>query len=543
MDGSLLIENPADRAMLKRQLERARAAFGKSIETSVRLQEAKRDADAVRERCKSFSGFVKEAWHTVEPGIPYVHNWHVDAIGEHLEAMTNGEITRLQINMPPGTMKSTTLSVMLGPWEWGPRNKPHLQYFSTSYEAGWARRDSRKHRNMIQSEWYQALWPMELTKTDEAYFINQYNGYRIAVPFNRLTAGRGNRLTIDDPHSVLKAESDVQRRATTQLFRESAQSRLNDPEKDVIAIMMQRLHPEDLCGVIEELGLPYVKLILPMEYNRSLTVQTPWFTDPRIEEGELLFPSRLGREKVDELKVASGPHAWDTQFQQQPKARAGSYYFNEMNVLIEHKVGTAAMPRSEWRPPAMPTVCDAVFAVADTASKTEKKHDGTGVTFFAYTKYPTPGLVAIGWEYTKIEASMLTHWMPNILARGEQLAKQCGARNGWTFCWVEDKDSGVALIQHAARNQWRVKAIPSEITAMGKDGRALSVSGYINLGLFKIAEPAFSYTCLFNGRSRNHLFHQLTNYRMKMGTPDDEDEMFDTACYGVALAFGNKKGF
>lgn len=542
MDGVLQLD-PNDRDMLMRQLARARAAYSKVIETSEKLAEAKSNADEVRERCRTFSGFVKESWHVVEPGVPYKHNWHVDAIGEHLQAVHDKEITRLQINLPPGMMKSTTVSVMLGPWEWGPLQKPHLQYFTTSYEASWARRDSRKHRNLVLSEWYQALWPMDLAKTDEAYFINQYNGHRIAVPFSRLTAGRGNRLVIDDPHSVKKAESDSERRATTQLFRESAQSRLNEPETDAIIVMMQRLHPEDLCGVIEDLKLPYVKLVLPMEYNRSLTVKTPWFEDPRKEEGELLFPERAGREWAEAEKVAQGEHAWATQYQQQPKARDGAYYFAEKDFLIEHQVGTVEVPRSEWRPAEMPNICDAVYAVADTASKTEKKHDGTGVTYFAYTKYPKPALVALEWGYSKIEATLLTAWMPGILSRGEELAKLCKARGGWTGAWVEDKDSGVALIQHAKRAGWKVKAIPSEFTAMGKDGRALSVSGYINRGLFKIAQPAFDYTCQFNGRIRNHLFHQLTNYRMKMGTPDDEDEMFDTACYGVGLAFGNKQGF
>ena len=32
-----------------------------------------------------------------------MHGWHIDAIAEHLEAVTAGEINRLLINVPPGT--------------------------------------------------------------------------------------------------------------------------------------------------------------------------------------------------------------------------------------------------------------------------------------------------------------------------------------------------------------------------------------------------------------------------------------------------------
>jgi hypothetical protein len=37
--------------------------------------------------------FVKIAWHQVEPARPYIHNWHIDTICSHLEAVTRGDIT------------------------------------------------------------------------------------------------------------------------------------------------------------------------------------------------------------------------------------------------------------------------------------------------------------------------------------------------------------------------------------------------------------------------------------------------------------------
>jgi hypothetical protein len=513
----------------------------------IQAEKNRRQVEDDREGCRKFETFIARAWPVLEPATRYLPNWHIGAIGAHLEAAHRGEITRLMINQPPGSMKSTTVGVAFPAYEWGPMRKPGLRYFTTSYEAGWARRDSRKHRDLVLSEWFQERWPhVKLTTFGEEEFENTAKGGRKAVPIARLTAGRGNRLLIDDPHSTEQAESLADKERATRIFKESAQSRLNDPERDLMVLMMHRLAPDDLCGVADEIeekgGAKWVRLVLPMEYNRSLTVKTPWFEDPRKEEGELLFPERWGREKVEELKITSD-FAWDTQYQQQPKARAGSYYFGAESFLEAKEVGTPEVPKVEHRPYEMPTICDAVFAVADTASKTERKHDGTGVVYYAYQRYPTPLLWVLEWDYKKIPADMLTAWMPGILKRGEELARLVRARAGWTYCFVEDKDSGVALIQHAQRRSWRVKAIPSEITAMGKDGRALSVSGYITHKLMRVTQPAFDHVCQFNGRTRNHFFYQMTHFRIKMSTPEDEDEMFDCGCYGPALAFGDKQGF
>ena len=60
-----------------------------------------------RELCRrSLADFAKRAWHVLEPATPLKWGWALDAICAHLEAVTRGEITRLLMNVPPGTMKS-----------------------------------------------------------------------------------------------------------------------------------------------------------------------------------------------------------------------------------------------------------------------------------------------------------------------------------------------------------------------------------------------------------------------------------------------------
>lgn len=51
------------------------------------------------------AAFIKAGWHVLEPSTEYRHNWHIDAVCEHLQAVSSGQIKDLVINIPPGHMK------------------------------------------------------------------------------------------------------------------------------------------------------------------------------------------------------------------------------------------------------------------------------------------------------------------------------------------------------------------------------------------------------------------------------------------------------
>lgn len=54
---------------------------------------------------KSLVHFLQSGWQAFKPESEYVHNWHISAVCEKLEAVSNGEIHRLQVWVPPGTSK------------------------------------------------------------------------------------------------------------------------------------------------------------------------------------------------------------------------------------------------------------------------------------------------------------------------------------------------------------------------------------------------------------------------------------------------------
>ncbi len=105
------------------------------------------DVDVDRElAARSFREYVEIAWPFVEPAKEFQPNWHIDAICEHLEAVTAGEILRLVVNMPPTSGKSLLISVLWPSWLWAKR--PGTKLISASYAPEIVKRDCLRARTL-----------------------------------------------------------------------------------------------------------------------------------------------------------------------------------------------------------------------------------------------------------------------------------------------------------------------------------------------------------------------------------------------------------
>lgn len=282
-----------------------------------------------REYCKrSLANFAKEAWHVLEPSTPLKWGWALDAICQHLEAVSSGQITSLLMNVPPGMMKSLLTGVIWPAWEWGPLGRPDLRYLGTSHKQDLAIRDNTKCRRLIQSEWFQKRWPIALMGDQNAKtkFENDATGFREAMAFTSMTGSRGDRVILDDPLSADDANSEAALLAAETTFTESLPTRMNN-ELSAKVVIMQRLHTRDTSGLILAKKLDYVHLMLPMEYESERKCSTSiGFIDPRGVDGELIFPERFGKKQVDDLKTTMGSYAVAGQFQQRPAPRDGGMF-------------------------------------------------------------------------------------------------------------------------------------------------------------------------------------------------------------------------
>ena len=394
----------------------------------------------IRARCeRRLINFVREAWHVLEPRAQYIHSWHIEAICEHLEAVTEGGITRLLMNVPPGSMKSLLTSVMWPAWEWGPRNLSSYRYLTSAFAETAVSRDVRKMRLLVQSDWYQNLWPhIELIRHGEFSLENTLTGTRDGVPFGSLTSRRGDRLILDDPHSVEKAESSTDREKAVRRFREGAINRLNDQQRSAIVVIMQRLNEGDISGEILESGMDYVCVILPMEYEKSRHCVTDiGFEDPRSRDGELLAPQRFPQDTVDALKRDMGAYAYAGQYQQRPAPRGGGIFPYNSWEYWERDLA-ARYGRTENQFPDM----DFILGICDTAFTEKQENDFTAMV-----------VLGVWSDFNQLQNIMLMHfWQKRLkFANAVEEIVKSARKFKCDRLLVENKASGISIYQEMVR--------------------------------------------------------------------------------------------
>lgn len=289
----------------------------------------------------SLAEFLAQAWPQIDSS-PYMSNWHVGAIAEHLEAVTSGQIRRLLINQPPRTGKTNLIAIAWPVWTWCleadeeyPLKGPGVRFLCASYGANKAEADGVTARRLIGSDWFQERWGLRVQIASDRDNQSQYDtlagGSRISTGIPE-SLGKGGAIRIvDDPTKPDEVESALQRAGTLRAYDEVWRTRSNDPQNGAEVIVMQRLHENDLSGhVLEEAGGGVVHLMLPMEYDSQRHCHTViGFDDPRTSEGALLWPERFDAAWVVKNKRLMGPHAWAGQMNQIPTTRGGGIILRE----------------------------------------------------------------------------------------------------------------------------------------------------------------------------------------------------------------------
>jgi predicted phage terminase large subunit-like protein len=272
--------------------------------------------------------FAVQSWPILEPETPFIDGMHVRAVCDHLQAVTEGTIRNLIVNIPPGHAKSLLTAVFWPAWVW--IDHPEARWLFSSYREPLAIRDSVKCRRLIESAWYQERWGNRFQLRDDqnqkGRFENTRTGYRVVVPMSSGTGERGDYVVVDDPHSVDQAESDAERRSAVEWWNGSMATRLNDLSAGHKIVIMQRLHESDLTGDLRAKG-GYELLCLPAEFEpeRRCSTSIGW-NDPRKEPGDLLWPERVRQGDLDALKVTLGSYRYAAQYQQRPSPAEGGIF-------------------------------------------------------------------------------------------------------------------------------------------------------------------------------------------------------------------------
>jgi predicted phage terminase large subunit-like protein len=278
-----------------------------------------------RQAAQSLRAYVQQAWPVLEPDTPFLGNWHIDLLVEHLEEVTAGRTTRLLITLPPRYMKSLLVSVLWPTWEWS--RHPSRRWLFASYAESLALKHSLDRRTVLQSDWFQRRWGDHVRLASDqnvkGEFLNTERGVMIATSVGGSVTGRGgNRIVVDDLHNPLQAESDAQRETALTYFRQTLSTRLDDKKAGAIVVVMQRLHEHDVAALCEEFG--YMQVRLPAEAETRTEIVFP--RSGRIvvrERGDLLWPEREGRAELEHQRRLLGSAAYAGQYQQCPVPAGG----------------------------------------------------------------------------------------------------------------------------------------------------------------------------------------------------------------------------
>lgn len=284
-------------------------------------------------------GFCRVFWPTIQPE-KFLWNWHADAISEHLEAVTAGEIKRLIIVVPPGFMKSSLVSIFWPAWEWSMR--PEEKYICVSYSDAVTFELASKNRDVVRSELYQQLYPgtrFEGKVDKMSLFKTTKNGFRLSTtPGGAATSFHCTRSMFDDISKAQDAQGramfdPVAMKKANDFWFKTMATRVADAKRHASVGVMQRLHKEDTAGKCIEAG--YHALVLPVEYSAKAfssgekDLRCTSFVDPREEEGELLWPERMSREKLEEIKGSMSDRDYNAQFGCRPVPPGGNIFKEE----------------------------------------------------------------------------------------------------------------------------------------------------------------------------------------------------------------------
>lgn len=294
----------------------------------------------------SLPDFIRQGWHTVESST-YRHNWHIDAVADHLEAAARREIRRLIINVPPRHMKSLECGVFFPAWVWAqnpdPLNRnpqatirqntwlgPGTKFLTLAHKVEMSERDAKQSRRVIESQWYQRRWGSRVKFSTDENASGRYRNSAMGARYTGSTGGGllgegGDIIIVDDPHPTM-GMTDKQRLGVIDWWNETLKTRLNDFRTGVFIVIMQRLHERDLTGHILATETGWDHLCLPAEYeaNHPTPVRSSiGFTDPR-KEGDLLWPERFDRKAIADLHMSE--YARAGQLQQRPSPREGGLF-------------------------------------------------------------------------------------------------------------------------------------------------------------------------------------------------------------------------
>ncbi len=441
----------------------------------------------IRALCEQDHLFFTRYFFRLRQGIKFRVNWHHYLIADAVQRVIDGSSRNVVINVPPGSSKTELVAINL--IARGLALNPRARFLHISYSDDLALLNSETAREIVQSDEYQALWPLKIS--DDAKSKKRWNVladnrtaggvYAVALGgqitgfrAGHMEAGWQGAVIIDDPLKVEDAYSRAARNKANRKLVSTVKSRLAIPDTPIIVIM-QRLAEEDPTGFIKGGNVPghweYIEVpaLITDAYQERLPEKLRALVESPERDDEGRFSYWPYKERLADLLALE---------------RADRYVFSGQYMQRPSPLGGGIL-RSECfsRYAVLPDLHKRVI-YADTAQKTKERNDYSVFECWGQGKNGRIYLIDLirgKWPAPELKKRAIDFWEKHLAADWPHNAPLLKMR-------IEDKASGTGLIQDIQLTG----AIPVEGIQRNTDklSRVMDVVSYIEAGLVCIPEHA-----------------------------------------------------
>lgn len=306
---------------------------------------------------RSLYEFIQYFWHIVSPH-KFSKNWHIELICKELERLANDVAFRrprendLIINVPPGTTKTITVSIMFPAWCW--TKWFWMRFITASYTEKLALESAEYCRDLVLSDEFQTLYPEISIREDK----NTKSNFKIVKrregqggkgrPSQLISGGsrfstsvggslmgfHGDIIIVDDPINPQQAVSDIELPNVNRWMEQTLPTRKTSKEITPTVLIMQRLHQDDPSGHILSKEKENIRHIcLPGEIKNFADFVRP----PEAKEfyiDDLLDPNRMSWRALKDLEADLGQYAYAGQVGQNPVPPGGGMFkVDQLSVM------------------------------------------------------------------------------------------------------------------------------------------------------------------------------------------------------------------
>ncbi len=256
---------------------------------------------------ENFMTFVKHVWPQ------FIEGRHHKIYAEKLQAVADGKLKRLIINMPPRHTKSEFASYLFPTWLMG--RDPTKKIIQATHTAELAVGFGRKVKNLIDSEDFRDVFP-DVSLAGDAKASGRWStnkgGEYYAVGVGGALAGRGADLAIiDDPVSEQDALSVTALDNIYEWYTSGPRQRLQPG--GAIIIVMTRWSIRDLTAKVlqkqSEKGADKWEIV---EFPAIMP------------SGNSLWPEFWTLDELEGVKASIPVSKWNAQYMQNPTAEEGA---------------------------------------------------------------------------------------------------------------------------------------------------------------------------------------------------------------------------